>query len=37
MNQNNMPPFYLCGPEKPAFVNKGLYAGYKHRDGMPSN
>lgn len=37
MNQNNMPPFYLCGPEKPAFVNTGLYAGYKHRDGMPSN
>ena len=37
MNHNDMTPFYLCGPEKPSFVSKGLYAGYKHRDGMPSD
>ena len=35
MAEANM--LYLNGPQKPIFLAKGLYAGLKHRDGLPAH
>ena len=34
MSQDSPTSLYLSGPEKPLFLEKGLYSGYKSRDGL---
>ena len=35
--QTSLPQqIYISGPEKPFFMEKGLYSGLKERDGLPN-